>query len=69
MMEFGRDVLMTAPLLMLGWAAIRRAEAVVIWAKRKAPGSDVGKVNRSSSTVGAGADRDNRDIAVHQRSR
>jgi hypothetical protein len=32
--------LLAVPAMMLGWAAIRRAEALVIWAKRRSPRDD-----------------------------
>jgi hypothetical protein len=37
MLELLRDALIMVPAIMVGWAAIRRAEALVIWAKRKSP--------------------------------
>ena len=35
MLDLWKDLLIMAPGLMLGWAAIRRAEALIIWAKRR----------------------------------
>lgn len=43
MVELTRDLIWIAPALLLGWAAVRRAEALVIWARRRAP-RDGGKV-------------------------
>lgn len=36
-MELLTHLILTVPALMLGWAAIRRAEALVIWARRRSP--------------------------------
>jgi hypothetical protein len=36
-MELLSHLIVSLPAVMLGWAAIRRAEALVIWAKRRAP--------------------------------
>lgn len=37
MLELAKHLIVIAPGLLLGWAAIRRAEALVIWARRRAP--------------------------------
>lgn len=34
------EIILALPAMLLGWAAIRRAEAMVIWAKRKSPGGE-----------------------------
>lgn len=39
-MELLSQLILAIPAVMLGWAAIRRAEALVIWAKRRSPGSE-----------------------------
>ncbi len=39
-MEFLTHLILALPAMMLGWAAIRRAEALVIWARRKSPGDN-----------------------------
>jgi hypothetical protein len=36
-LDLWKELLIVAPGLMLGWAAVRRAEALVIWAKRRSP--------------------------------
>ena len=36
-MELLTHLMLAVPAMMLGWAAIRRAEALVIWAKRRSP--------------------------------
>jgi hypothetical protein len=36
-MELLTQLILAVPAVMLGWAAIRRAEALVIWAKRRSP--------------------------------
>jgi hypothetical protein len=33
-------LILIVPGMLLGWAAVRRAEALVIWAKRRSPRSD-----------------------------
>lgn len=35
-------ILGAAPALLLSWAAVRRAEALVIWAKRRHPKGPIG---------------------------
>jgi hypothetical protein len=37
MIELVEKLVLVAPALLLGWAAVRRAEALVIWAKRRSP--------------------------------
>lgn len=39
-MDLLTQLIVAVPATMLGWAAIRRAEALVIWAKRRSPQSD-----------------------------
>jgi hypothetical protein len=39
-MELLTQVIVAVPAMMLGWAAIRRAEALVIWARRRSPNAD-----------------------------
>lgn len=36
-MELLAHLILAIPAMMLGWAAIRRAEATVIWARRRSP--------------------------------
>jgi hypothetical protein len=40
MVELLKDLIVFAPGMLLGWAAIRRAEALVIWARRRSPRVD-----------------------------
>jgi hypothetical protein len=35
--ELLTQLILAVPAMMLGWAAIRRAEALVIWARRRSP--------------------------------
>jgi hypothetical protein len=37
MVELLTHIVIALPAMMLGWAAIRRAEALVIWARRRSP--------------------------------
>lgn len=35
MVELVEKLVLVAPAMLLGWAAVRRAEALVIWARRR----------------------------------
>jgi hypothetical protein len=40
-MELLSQLILAVPAAMLGWAAIRRAEALVIWARRRSPNGEL----------------------------